>query len=166
MHEHNQKFTELLAEFDTAMLVTRSLGQQLRARPMALASHGRDDGVLWFASRAEDEKLEEIRAAPDVAVTMQAAGRYLSVTGRARIENNETLAGELWSPSMKLWFPDGPGDPHLALIAVEPLLGEYWDRRGALRLEFLWEAGKALVRGEKLDDDRLSGHAKLRPEGR
>ena len=41
------KLQELLAEFDLAMLATRTAEGQLRARPMALAEI-EPDGTLWF----------------------------------------------------------------------------------------------------------------------
>lgn len=155
-----RKFDDLIEEFDTAMLITHALDGRLRARPMAIAEH-EPGGLLVFATRPEDEKLEEILRDPRVAVTLQGDGRYLSITGRARIDTDLTRAAEAWSPAMKLWFPEGAGDPDLTLILVAPETGEYWDRSGLLRLQFLWEAGKALVRGEQLDDEELSGHAKV-----
>jgi general stress protein 26 len=155
-----ESFDRLVDGFETAMLVTRSLASHLRARPMAIVGHDHG-GRLFFASRPEDEKLDEIQKNPDIAVTMQKPGCYLSLTGRAQIENDTNLAQELWSPSMKLWFPGGPEDSALTLIRFDTERGEYWDRSGVLRLEFLWEAGRALIKGEMLDEDRLSGHGKV-----
>lgn len=156
-----RRLDELIDGFDTAMLVTVSLEGKLRARPMAIADH-RSAGALYFASRAEDRKLEELLETPRVAVTMQDRDCYLSITGWARLETDLLLADELWSPSMRLWFPEGPRDRQLTLIIVEPQFAEFWDRRGLNRLEFLWEAGKALLRGEKAPDDELAGHEKVR----
>jgi general stress protein 26 len=158
-----KRLDKLIASFDTAMLVTTSLRGKPRARPMAIAAHD-TGGLLYFASRAEDEKMEEVLQQPDVAVTMQSDGRFLSITGRARIETDVQLARDLWEPSMKLWFPEGAEDPQLTLILVEPLCAEYWDRSGLRRLEFLWEAGKALVRGDMPDEPPEDQHAKVRPE--
>ena len=91
---------------------------------------------------------------------MQAENIYLSISGEARVLTNQGLADSLWSASMRLWFPGGPDDPDLAVLLVDPEYAEYWDRSGARRLEFWWEAGKALVKGQKADDD-LSGHGKV-----
>ena len=65
---------------------------------------------------------------------------------------------------MKLWFPDGVQDEQLTLILVEPECAEYWDHSGLRRLEFLWQAGKALLRGELPDDPPVERHAKVRPK--
>jgi general stress protein 26 len=158
-----ERLDQLIASFDTAMLVTTSLRGQPRARPMAIAGHVKG-GLLYFATRAEDEKLEELLQHPDVAVTMQGDNRFLSITGRGRIETDVQLACEMWKPSMKLWFPEGAASPQLTLILVEPLCAEYWDRAGLRRLEFLWAAGKALVRGEIPGEPPQDLHAKVRPE--
>lgn len=157
-----QKLDQLIDEFDTAMLVTNSLEGELRARPMAIAGHA-EGGLLYFATRSGEEKLAEIFRKPEVAITMQGDGQFLSLSGRAQVETDAELAGKLWSSAMKVWFPDGDKDPHLTLIQFTPERGEYWDRTGLLTLEFLWEAGKALLRGEAADDSKLSGHAKLEP---
>lgn len=158
-----KRLDQLITSFDTAMLVTTSLRGKPRARPMAIAGHD-EGGLMYFATRAEDEKLEEVLQNPDVAVTMQGDNRFLSVTGRARIETDVQLARQMWKPSMKLWFPEGAADPQMTLILVEPLCAEYWDRAGLRRLEFLWEAGKALVRGDLPEEPPVEGHAKVRPD--
>jgi general stress protein 26 len=158
-----KRLDKLITNFDTAMLVTISLDGQPRARPMAIAGHDKG-GLLYFATRAEDEKMEEVLRHPEVAVTMQGGQRFLSLSGTARVETDMQLARELWRPTMKLWFPQGAEDPQLTLILVEPQYAEYWDRAGLRRLEFLWEAGKALVRGDLPDEEPAERHAKLRPE--
>ena len=156
-----EKLDDLIEDFETAMLVTRSTEGMLRARPMAIARHERG-GELYFATRAEDGKLEEILQSSDVAVTMQSDGQYLSISGTATIQTDQALAEELWSGSMRLWFPQGTSDRQLTVIVVEPHYAEYWDRTGLRQLEFLWEAGKALLSSRKASDSDLSGHGKVR----
>lgn len=158
--DYEQQLEDLLERFDTAMLVTGTLNGMLRARPMAVAAH-RDGAILYFATRVEDGKLDELIADSRVAVTMQDGHRYVSITGIARIEIDRVLAEEIWSPAMRLWFPDGASDPALVLIRVEPDRAEFWDRSGVRALEFYWQAGRALLRGGQPDARALSGHAKL-----
>ena len=156
-----RKLDELIDDFQTAMLVTRSIEDKPRARPMAIARHA-DGGKLYFATRADDGKLEEILSSPDVAVTMQAGGQYLSISGKARIQTDQLIAEELWSEPMRLWFPDGTSDQQLTIIVIEPQYAEYWDRTGLRKLEFLWEAGKALLASRKASDSDLGGHGKVK----
>jgi general stress protein 26 len=155
------KLETLIDEFDKAMLVTMSLDDKPRARPMAIAGHA-DGGVLYFTTRSEDGKLAEILHAPDVAVIMQGDDCYLSISGRATLETDVLLAAKMWTPSLKAWFPEGYRDSQFTMIKVVPCYAEYWDRTGLRKLELLWETGKALLRGEKARDAGLSGHEKIR----
>ncbi|MBA3563206.1 MAG: pyridoxamine 5'-phosphate oxidase family protein [Gammaproteobacteria bacterium] len=151
---------ELIAEFDTAMLVTRAPDGALRSRPMAIA--GKHSGaVLHFATRFDAPKVAELEDEPDVNVTMQAADKYLSLSGRARIIEDRNLLDELWSPAWKLWFPEGKDDPDLALIELEPETGEYWDRSGRRGARFLLEAGKAILQGSTPEYEDPEAHAKV-----
>jgi general stress protein 26 len=156
-----QKLDDLIDGFETAMLVTRSSEEKLRARPMAIARH-EQGGELYFATRGEDEKLEEILESPDVAVTMQNDGQYMSISGTARILTDQALADDLWSEAMRIWFPEGSSDRQLTILRIVPRYAEYWDRTGLRQLEFLWQAGKALLGGRKAVDNGLSGHGKVR----
>jgi general stress protein 26 len=117
---------------------------------------------LYFLTRKDDEKLRELERRQDVSVVMQRADQYLSISGRARLIDNAGLVEELWSLSARIWFPQGPGDPNLALLYVEPVYAESWDRSGIRKLEFWWAAGKALLRRKKAGDDTLSGHKKVK----
>jgi hypothetical protein len=67
----------------------------------------------------------------------------------------------LWQAAWKAWFPEGAGDPSLVLIEIDPERAEYWDRTGTRRLEFMWEAGKAIATGRRLTEEQLSGHGKF-----
>lgn len=156
-----REFERILACFDTAMLVTHAPDGKVRSRPLAILAR-ETNGCLLFASRSEDAKLAEIERDTRVAVTCQGGGRYLSISGQATTFRDPELAAKLWTTSMKPWFPEGPGDPDLALIRVQPEVAEYWDRSGLLQLQFLWEAGKALATGRLLDEARLAGHGTIR----
>lgn len=158
-----ERLDEIVRGFDTAMLVTVSLEGQPRARPMAILEHGAD-GSLSFATRLDDEKREEILQVPDVAVTMQGGDQYLSLSGRAKLVTAPRPAPDL-PLAVKPWFPEGTDDPRFVLIVVDPGYAEFWDRSGLRRLKFLWEAGKALVRGEPMSDRSVGGHEKLRSPG-
>lgn len=158
-----EQFDDLLARFDHAILVTIAGDGSLHARPMAIAARqdGEEGGKLYFATSSASAKAGEIAGLPRVAVTMQAEGVYLAVSGMATLVADPPRVRALWQKPWKLWFPDGPEDPRLVLLEVEPERAEYWDRTGMRRIEFLWEAGKAIAGGRAIDDDRLSGHGKV-----
>jgi general stress protein 26 len=154
-----EEFSELIERFDHAMLVSVAADHSLHARPMAIAGH--EGPILRFATNRQSTKAAEVVHRPRVAVVMQGGGSYLAIDGTASLSDDAAQVEALWRPSWKLWFPEGPGDSRLVLIEVAPTRAEYWDRGGARRLEYLWEAGKALAQGRAVDDSRLSGHHKF-----
>lgn len=154
-----ERFEDLLERFDHAMLVSVAREGGLHARPMAIADS--DGAALSFATSSRSAKAAEITMRPEVAVVMQAAGAYLAISGTARLAEDRARIERLWQDNWRPWFPEGPSDPSLVLIEIDPDRAEYWDRTGARRLEFLWEAGKALATGRRLDENELSGHGKF-----
>lgn len=156
-----QKFEELLDSFQTAMLVTQSGDGQLRSRPMALAHRSDDSSALFFATKADSEKVDEILEHPGVNVSMQKSSTFLTVSGKAEVLNDQDRIEELWEPSWKLWFEEGKEDPSIVLIKVDATRGEYWNFDTADKLDFLFEAGKAVLKGEAVEYD-AGEHAKVR----
>ena len=146
--DKKKHFTELLADFRTAMLVTRSADGGLHARPLALAET-HDDGRVYFATSVESPKVEEMRADERVAVTLQDSKRYVSLSGTAEITRDRALIDRLWSESWKIWFPEGKTDPAIAIVTVVPDSGEYWDQSGVTGVKYLFEAVKAYATGTK-----------------
>lgn len=167
MPDAREELDRIIDRFSTAMLVTESREGQIRARPVYVADH-REGGILRFLGRASDAKNEEIRRDHRAAITMQGGDRFLSLSGRARLSVDGRKIREAWSPSQLLWFPGGLDDDQVTLIEFMPEQGEFWNRRGLYRLEYIWEAGKALLRREVADAAAAVGHAKieLRAPGR
>jgi general stress protein 26 len=164
--EKRAHLREVVSDFDTAMLVTRTPAGEVRARPLALAAPetGADmleDGVLYFPTSLASPKIEEIAADPRVAVTMQDRRRFVSISGTARILSDRALVDRLWAEAWKVWFPDGREDPELCLLEVTPTAAESWDPKGGKGLRDLFEAAKAYEQGEtpETTDEQ---HAKVR----
>jgi general stress protein 26 len=80
--------------------------------------------------------------------------------GWARVANDSKRVHEVWKEPYKVWFPRGPDDPDIALVVVEALDAEYWDNRGMNKLEYLFEAAKAYVKGKRPDVTDVDQHAK------
>ncbi len=154
-----ERFEDLLQRFDHAMLISMAEDGSLHARPMAIAES--DGARLRFATSSKSAKAAEIAMRPDVAVVMQGSGAYLAISGTARLLEDRDAIRLMWQADWKPWFPEGPDDPSLVLIEVDPARAEYWDRTGKRRLEFLWEAGKAMATGRRLTEDQLAGHGKF-----
>ena len=126
-YNDRQKVWELIKDVKIALLVT-SAGEALRGRPMA-AMNKEFDGALWFASRRDAPKLDEIKDDAHVllAYSEPKDQNYVSVSGTARVSLDSGKVKELWSEPMRVWFPKGPEDPDIALICVTVESAEYWD---------------------------------------
>ncbi|HWB80310.1 MAG TPA: pyridoxamine 5'-phosphate oxidase family protein [Nannocystaceae bacterium] len=144
---------EILKDFNSAMLVTRSADGQLHGRPMGVAEVG-DEGELWFCAALDSGKIADIDTAPDVAIMMQGKTKFASISGRARITTDRQQIARLWKNDWKIWFPGGKDDPNLGLIAVTPTEGEWWDNSGWRGLKFAFEAVKAVLQGEHMPDQK------------
>jgi general stress protein 26 len=153
--EKRAHLREVMASFDTAMLVTHTSDGHLRARPLALAEQ-QDDGLVYFATAVDSPKVHEIETDARVNVTMQDKRRFVSLSGIARVTRDRALVDRLWSEAWKVWFPKGKDDPSLCLLAVEPMHAEYWDNKGVQGLAYLFEAARATWKGERprTDDAR------------
>ncbi len=157
-----QKFHDLLAKFETAMLVTHTADGSLRGRPMAIAGVDADSHV-WFFTGVESGKVEEIVLDTHVAVLCQKdRDLYLSLTGKASLLRDRAKIEELWKEPFKTWFPGGKDDPNLALVSVTPHEGEYWDNAGFKKIMYLFEAAKAYASGTKPTIQEGEQHAKVK----
>lgn len=122
------KLNELIKGIDFAMLTTIRTNGSLHSCPMA-AEQVDSDGLLWFFSSNNSEKVEAIKSDPRVnlAYSDPGAQRYVSVTGNAEPVRDHIKAEELWDPRYDAWFPKGLQDPNLILLRVRVRGAEYWD---------------------------------------
>ena len=111
----------------TGMLTTEATGG-LESRPMSV-SVDRDTNSLWFITRLDSTKTEEIAddAKVNVAFADPGANNWISVSGTARVVRDAAKAKELWSPFAEAWMPEGPEAPTTALIHVTPSHATLWD---------------------------------------
>jgi general stress protein 26 len=150
---------ELLADFDWAMLVTRTAAGGLRSRPMAVAQV-EENGLMWFMTERPSGKLEDVANDDHVNIAMQSKSQFVSVSGRAVVVDDARKVVELWNEAWKVYFPDGKDDPSLVLLKVHGETGEYWDYSGTSRIRYLIEAGKAYLSGTKpevAEDPKMHG---------
>ncbi|GAB5550308.1 MAG: pyridoxamine 5'-phosphate oxidase family protein [Sandaracinaceae bacterium] len=151
--ENRARFTDILDSFDDAMLVTRDRGGAPRARPMHIAKRT-VDGDLWFATSDESGKMSELEQDPRAAVTLQSKDAFVSITGRGQVVRDRSAIEEIWSPAMKAWFPEGKDDPNLTVLRFRAERGEYWDMRGMNKISYVYEAAKAIAKGERIESER------------
>jgi general stress protein 26 len=148
--KEEQRFFELVRTFHNAMLVTHMPDGTPHARPMALADVT-EQGELWFVSRRQSPKVDEVVMDNRALVVAQESGKYLTVTGHAEVRKDPQKVAELWSERFRPWFND-KNDPNLVLICVRGEEAEYWDNSGYEGLKFFVKAATAYVTGKKLGD--------------
>ncbi len=146
------KIKELTKDVHIAMLTTVADDGSLHARPMATESTD-FDGTLWFITRIESGKVEEIREDSHVLVSYEQPkdGIYLSLQGRAGIIRDRATIKAHWYKGADGWFKEGSDDPAASLIQVKITGGEYWQSSssGVVRLGKL--ALSSVLGADKVD---------------
>lgn len=150
--EHQEavkRLGELIEDVETAMLTTADQDGTLRSRPMA-TQQTEFDGTLWFFTRSDSEKMQEIGKTPAVNLSYAnpEKNRYISVSGTGSIIRDRQKAEELWNPILKAWFPEGLEDPALALLKVDVEKAEYWDSPSSKVVQLVGFV-KALATGQQ-----------------
>jgi len=122
------KLGSLIKDIQFAMLTTYDADGSLRSRPMATQAAD-FDGTLWFFTRNDSPKVDEIdhRNQVNVSYAEPKKQHYISISGKASLVRDPAKNKEFWNPLYKAWFPDGLDDPHLALLKIEVDKAEYWD---------------------------------------
>ncbi len=157
--ERREHLYDLIKDFDTAMLITRSADGQMHARPMAVAAT-LADADAYFVAGIDSPKVAEIEANPIVTLTYQSSNQFASVSGKATVVRDPALVDRLWREAWKVWFPKGKTDPAISLIKFDAHQGEYWNNAGAQGLKYVFEAAKAYVKGETPKSDEKQ-HGKV-----
>ncbi len=158
---HPQRhLNDLLKNFSTAMMITRSGDKSMHGRPMSIAEIG-EGGELYFATSLDSGKLRDIELDPDVTLIFQGDSIYISLHGTAHLSTDPELIGRLWSEAWRVWFPAGKGDPSLVILKIEPQDAEYWDNSGGEGISYAMTALKAYIKGERPAEAGIGQHARL-----
>ncbi|WP_410811012.1 pyridoxamine 5'-phosphate oxidase family protein [Micromonospora sp. 067-2] len=146
--EARTRVTELARAARICMLTTIAVDGRQVSRPMGL-QEADFDGELWFFAYADSAKVRQIRVNPEVNVAFsdQKHNAWVSISGTANEGFDRSRAERLWSPLLKVWFPDGLDTPGLTLIKVHATSAEYWDSPSSTVVNLLGFA-KAAVTGQ------------------
>lgn len=141
---------KLIKDIKFGMFTHRNVNGLLHAHPLTTQNKSLDEGAqLYFFVPRNGELAGCIGQDPAVNVSYADTGddSYVSVSGDARIEENQAKKEELFSPMAKAWFPEGAGDPNLALLVVHVRHAEYWDVDESKMVQ-LYKMAKAAITGE------------------
>lgn len=122
--EEIETLRELIKDIDIAMLTTAT-EEGLVSRPMK-TQEVEFDGDLWFFTKKETNKYDEILQDQDVNVAY-AGKSYVSVRGRAEIVEDLDKKRELWSKVYEKIMQTSYDDPNIVLIKVNVEAAEYWE---------------------------------------
>ena len=140
------KVNELVERAQSAMLTTVTSDGGLVSRPMAV-QEAEFDGDLWFFVNDDSDQVRQIRANPNVNVSLanDKKSEWTSIRGTAEIVHDRSKAEELWAKPLEAWFPDGLDTPGLALVKVHGEGAEYWDAANS-KVRQLLGLGRAIQR--------------------
>lgn len=117
---------DALSGMSIAMLVSHGADRTLEARPLTIAGVARNQ--LAFLIDRNADWVGELKADPavNVSVTDDGHANYVTLSGRARLDDSRDTAANLWSTAAKAFF-SGPDDPSLVALIVDVQRGEYWN---------------------------------------
>ncbi len=153
---------KLIKDIKFGMFTHRNASGMLHAHPLTTQNKAMDEGAqLYFFIARNGEIAGRIGEDPSVNISYADPGddSYVSISGEARIEENQAKKEELFSAMAKAWFPQGATDPNLALLAVHVRHAEYWDVDESKMVQ-LYKMAKAAMTGEPPRD--LGEHKELK----
>jgi general stress protein 26 len=128
-----------------AMLVNIDEHGSHMGRPM-LPLFLKNDPHIYFLTHAGSRKVTQVKARPQVGLTIVGSTIYVVVTGSATISRDQGLIRRLWSPTYRAWFPEGVDGAEVTALRVEVERVDYWEPPRS-RLIRLLQAIKAIVTG-------------------
>ena len=147
------KLAALIGDHRIATLTTIDTDGAPWSRPMGLQKPDRFDGMLYFFTSADADKVEHIARNPKVSVACAKPSdqEYASMTGTARVTNDRQKIKDYWSVSVRAWWPEGPDDPDIRLIEIDVDRAEFWDSPSSV-VAHVFGLAKALANGEPASD--------------
>lgn len=156
-----ERLASTISDINYTMLTTVSEDGSIHSRPMATQEIEVDnfDGNLWFFSKRDSHKNHAIENDQHVNLAYADVdkNRYVSISGRATINQDQIKMRELWRPSLKAWFPEGLNDPDLTLIGVRVESAEIWDSPQSKMVHMIGVV-KSAVTGKPLNQSSPSQH--------
>ncbi|EPQ26767.1 uncharacterized protein PFL1_05746 [Pseudozyma flocculosa PF-1] len=152
---------EITKKVGTAMLTTRAPSGQLASRAMAPST---TEGLVFsFFFNTDSGKTDDIQSEPQVNVSYYdpKTTDWVSISGRAQINRDQSKIKKHWSSSLKAWFDDKKDgkhtgdhdDPRVVLLDVVPEEIRYFKADG--KVKALAETAKAAISGHAASPGKL-----------
>lgn len=124
----------LVKDIKYTMMTTRNDEDHLHSCPMNTTETSIGAKEIWFIGHSPCETVSSIEKNSEVnlAYVSEDGKKYLSITGKAELVEDEAKLNELWSPIYNAYFEKGKEDPRVQLIKVTPHGAEYWANGNAI----------------------------------
>ena len=143
--EEIERLRVLIDRSRIGIITTIDADGHLVSRPMSVKER-EFDGDLWFFTEDPSHKTTEVRANPQVNVSLQSGKGWVSLSGEAQVVRDAAKIDELWDTGAEAWFTEGRQDPKVALLRVIAHTAEYWSTNEPKPL-VLFKYAKAAVTG-------------------
>ncbi|HWA01416.1 MAG TPA: pyridoxamine 5'-phosphate oxidase family protein [Caulobacterales bacterium] len=143
----------MIADIRICMLATHD-GAAIRARPMEAAPR-QPENAVYFLTDVESAKGHQLAEDAHVclAFAQPSEGRFLSVSGEARLLNDRPLIRALWKRDYAAFWTDAE-DSSIRVIEFTPREAELWERPGGLVGAVAMIAARAVGETPDLGDQR------------
>jgi len=85
-----------------------------------------DDFTTYFATSTSSNKVEQVRANPEVSIFYCKPMDGLTLGGRIEIEEDERIKKRLYQDVWNGYYPQGPDDPEYIVLRLEPTVVRGW----------------------------------------
>jgi len=146
-----EKVDAIISEIRTCMFCTIDDEGKMNARPMQTAKYD-EHGNIWFFTDKNTAKVTDLENQNSIMLTYAkpSSNTYLSIAGKAVLNDDMDNKKALFNNFTKAWFPNGPESEDLILLKFMPDAAEFWDSSDS-KLVQLFKIGKAVVKGEKYE---------------
>lgn len=114
---------------DFCMMITQDGRNSYHSRPMSNNGKVEYDGVSWFFTYEDSNKVKQIEADQKVNLIYQTDDMlFIECYGHASIIKRKSILEEKWVDDLNRWFPQGLDTPGICLIKVEAKRIQFWHK--------------------------------------
>ncbi|WP_265587370.1 pyridoxamine 5'-phosphate oxidase family protein [Sphingomicrobium arenosum] len=129
MTRPDDKLIDMMKGIDISMLVTKTDGGDIAARPMSNNKDVADDGTTYYFSTDDGRIDNDLRADDRCGATYAGKETYVAVQGRGKLHRDRAVHEKHWVPDLDNWFEDGLDTEGLILIELTPERIAWWKGR-------------------------------------
>ena len=119
--------SDALKEIDICMMTTQTADGVLESSPMSNNKDVDFDGDCYFFTLEDFSVCQDIEK--NTSVNLAYVGEdhfYISLTGEARLSQDQEEMAEHWVEDLEVWFDEGLETEGLTLIHVKASKIKYW----------------------------------------